>query len=65
MNFCRNSWRVIIMMTPSNYSSSATSRKESQSLSKTSQSAGVQGAASYLAGEDPTRLEQDKRAIYK
>ena len=55
------------MMTPNNYSSSPTpsSRKESHTLSKTSQSAAVQGAAGYLAGEDPTRLEQDKRAIYK
>ena len=52
------------MMTPSNYSSPASSRKEPQ-LSKSSQSSQVAGAASYLAGEDPSRLEQDKRAIYK
>ena len=55
------------MMTPNNYSNSpnTTTRKETHTLSKTSQSSAVQGAAGYLAGEDPTKLEQDKRAIYK
>jgi len=55
------------MMTPNNYTSSPSSRKEPQPLGKSSQSSSAQvaGAASYLAGEDPTRLEQDKRAIYK
>ena len=54
------------MMTTNNYSSSTPNRKETQqTLSKTSTAAAVQGAAGYLAGEDPTRLEQDKRAIYK
>ena len=55
------------MMTPNNYTNSPTTntRKESHTLSKNSQSSAVQGAAGYLAGEDPTKLEQDKRAIYK
>ena len=71
MKCFRDVWRVIIMMmTPNNYTTSptptASTRKETHTtLSKTSQSAAVQGAAGYLAGEDPTRLEQDKRAIYK
>jgi len=54
------------MMTPNNYTSSSTTRKETQPHSKSSGSSSqVAGAASYLAGEDPSRLEHDKRSIYK
>ena len=54
------------MMTPNNYTS-PTTRKEAQSLSKSAQSStqGSGGSASFLAGEDQSRLEQDKRSIYK
>ena len=54
------------MMTSNNYTSSPTTRKEALPHTKSSGSSSqVAGSASYLAGEDPSRLEQDKRSIYK
>lgn len=65
------------MMTPTNYHSNSTSRKESlpssatsgsvshNSSTKNEQSSQSQSNQPYLTNEDPTRLEQDKRLIYK
>ena len=59
-----------MMMAPTNYSSHPSTRKDALSSSPPSHS--VSGSKSqqsnsqtYLAGEDPARLEQDKRLIYK
>ena len=62
------------MMTPTNYSNHTTQKESLSSspasgavsaVSVSSKSPVQSSSQSYLANEDPSKLEQDKRAIYK
>ena len=55
------------MMTPTNYSHSAMRKdcQQSQSSQSVTSKSSQSNSQTYLSNEDPARLEQDKRLIYK